>query len=236
MSPPYKNPTAVGRIDTNTHASRIFAFKLFTLKPRPKLHLHSLTTIAKELHKEMLANFATGDLSSIDKKLCSGLLTSLHARIAQRPPNTSYLWKLHHHITPPRLMSYRGIVFQDSMELPREERHGVVQAVVRIHSLQSLWPVRRVPVREGGKTVLKDVIVTPEGREVPVERVMESSLQMNRKETVEYLVIQRMYKRAQPGEWMVWGTAEEMSLDKLEGMRKKAGMGEKGAAKGQVGV
>ena len=133
-------------------------------------------------------------------------------------------------------MSYRGIVFQDSMELPREERHGVVQAVVRIHSLQSLWPVRRVPVREGGKTVLKDVIVTPEGREVPVERVMESSLQMNRKETVEYLVIQRMYKRAQPGEWMVWGTAEEMSLDKLEGMRKKAGMGEKGAAKGQVGV
>jgi protein MBA1 len=217
----------------------MFAFKVLTLKPWPKLQLRSLSDIAKELHKDMFANFATGELSSVDKKLCSGLLTSLRGRIAQRPPNTSYIWKLHRYVTPPRLMSYQATVFPETMELPREERHGIVQAVVRIHSLQSLWPVRRVPVRDGKKTVMKDVIVSPQGDELPVELVMESSFKMNQKETVEYLVIQRMYRRAQPGPWMVWGTTEETSLaklEKLEQLRKKGRMLDKGAAKGQVGV
>jgi protein MBA1 len=35
------------------------------------------------------------------------------------------------------------------------------------------------------------------------------------RQTVEYLVIQKKLERGVEGEWMVWGTTEEMTLSKL---------------------
>lgn len=122
------------------------------------------------------------------------------------------------------------------MGLPSDERHGIEQAVVRIHSMQSLWPVKRVPVKDGNRTVMKDVVVTWRGDEIPVERYVETSLDMDQKETVEYFVVQRMYKRAQPGPWMVWGTAEETSLAKLEKKQQQLRKTGQVPEKSQVGA
>ena len=89
---------------------------------------------------------------------------------------------------------------------------------------------------------MKDVIYSPDGAELPVERLMESSTNLNQKETVEYIVIQRMYKKAQPGPWMVWGTTEETSLasvEKTQKRKKEAKMDDKmdkEAAKSEAGA
>lgn len=182
--------------------------------------LRTLSSTAKETHKEMLANFATGELQPVEKKLCDGMLASLRRRIAQRPPNTSYIWKLHRYITPPALVSFKSYIFPETIKMKKEERHGVVQAVVRIHSLQSLRPLKRVSVKENGKTVVREFVTDAQGVDQPLERMMESSqVDRSAKETVEYVVMQQMYKRAAPGPWKIWGTTEESSL---VGLEKKA--------------
>ena len=170
----------------------------------------------------MLANFATGELQSVENKVCEGMLNSLRRRIAQRPPNTSYIWKLHRYITPPALVSYKPYIFPETLNKKKEERHGVVQAIVRIHSLQSLRPLKRVSVREGKQTVVREFVTDAQGVDQPLERMMESSQVVSgAKETVEYVVLQQMYKRATPGPWKIWGTTEESSLAGLEKKEKK---------------
>lgn len=177
--------------------------------------------IAKELHKEMFANFATGDLQSVETKLCPGMLSSLEQRITQRPRNTSYLWHLHKYVTSPTLVSYKAFPIPETLKWPRGERHGIVQAVVRIHSLQSLQPLKRVMQTEGNKRVVKEFVTDGKGVEWPRERMIENRWLGNGKETVEYVLLQQIYKRTEPGEWKVWGMAEESTLEKIELQKKK---------------
>lgn len=199
---------------------RAIAFKWMLLKPRPKLQVRKLPTIAKDLHKALFANFASGDLSTVKSKMCDGMYASLSRRIAQRPQNTTYIWKLHKYLSEPKLVSYKCIAFPETINSPKTERHGLIQAVVRIHSLQSIFTVKQVPVREGGKTVMRESYIDAQGDSHPIEALTENVSMPNQKEVVENLVIQRLYKKAQPGEWMVWGMAEEMTIEKLEEMQE----------------
>lgn len=169
----------------------------------------------------MFANFATGDLRGLDKKLCAGIYNSLQRRIDQRPRDTSYLWQIHEYISKPRLVSYKLYPFPETVNFPKHERHGIAQAVVRIHAKQSLRPLKRVRVKEGARMVVKEVIVDSRGAEYPRERLTESSAVWNAKETVEYVVVQRLYKMTEPGPWKIWGTTEETSLDKVEALQKR---------------
>jgi mitochondrial protein MBA1 len=169
----------------------------------------------------MFANFAAGDMKGTGKKLCTGILNSLQRRIEERPPNTSYLWKLHKYLSPPALVSYKAHPFPETLKWPKKERHGVAQAVVRIHSLQSIKPVKRVRVNERGKMVYKEMVVDARGNEHLRERMTESAIVENAKETVEYVVLQQMYKMAEPEEWKVWGTTEETTLEKVEALQAR---------------
>ena len=39
--------------------------------------------------------------------------------------------------------------------------------------------------------------------------------------TTEYLVVQRMVRHSRPGEWHVWGTAEELKMANIRGKEKE---------------
>lgn len=193
-------------------------------KPRPRLHRSKIPNIAKELHKETYAHFASGDLQRIESKVCEGMLGSLRKRINLRPANSYLIWRLHKYLSPPKLVSYKAAGMPESEGL---KGFGIVQAVVRIHSLQSLQHVKRVQVRKGAekKMVMEDIVVDARGRELPLARVTEQVDMEGAKETVEYFVIQKMMKRSKEGPWMVWGTAEETTVDKLNAQERKGRVG-----------
>ena len=101
--------------------------------------------------------------------------------------------------------------------------NGLVQAVVRIHSLQSLLHVKRVQTRgKDGKMSTKEIAMGDDGVEFSIARFTEQNDLSNAKETVEYFVIQKSLRKSKESGWMVWGTAEETTLDKLDRQEEKA--------------
>ena len=185
----------------------------------------------------MYTYFAAGNLDAIAPQLCPGLLGSLHSRIAQRPPGTFVKWRLHKHITPPRLVSLRNS-FIPGGEQTNHTRNGVMQAIVRIHTLQSAQSVKTVYRKEQGVTLAYDVRVDAQGKEIERERrpddtnprklsngdeIVNTRPEDVRppKETVEYFVLQSVLRRSEMAPWMIWGTADEMTVERYEKLYKK---------------
>lgn len=215
-------------------------YRFWSVRPRPKLHFWTASSVGKKMHRQMYEAFAAGDLAPIQSDICSGLLTSLRARIGQRPSNTHLKWTLHKHLSQPRLVSYKCGLLPGADGRPvkvKDQQNGVVQAIIKIHSLQSLQHVRTSTYRDRGQLIRKETLVDSQGRELPAEEDPDAAARRNAKETVEYFVIQKVLRLSREGPWMVWGTAEETSLEKLEretvrGKRKQKE--EKEAAKGAV--
>lgn len=201
-------------------AYRALMYNFWSVRPRPKLHYTTAAATGKKMHKEMYEAFAAGKLKSVEGEICTGLLSSLRGRIAQRAPNTHLRWTLHKYLSEPRVVSYRaGLMpnFDGSANKDKTAQNGLLQATIRIHSLQSLQHVRTRTVRERGKLVPKEMLVDSAGREISGEQVdAEAQARRNAKETVEYFVIQRQLKRSKEGPWMVWGTAEETAVESVE--------------------
>lgn len=198
-------------------------YRFWMIRPRPRLYLRTIAPTARDLHKQMYEHFAAGNLAPIEHKICEGMLGSLRSRIAQRNPNTSLKWTLHKYIGRPsifNLASYRAAIFPGQKGEMPSERNGIVQAVVRIRSLQSLQHVKRSTYRdESGRLGVKEMRVDTQGHELgPVE---EGVVPANAKESVEYIVIQKMLKKGKEGPWMIWGTAEETTLEKIRREDKK---------------
>lgn len=197
----------------------------FSLKPRPKFHLSSIPTLAADLHKQMYTALASADFSVVESHLCPGILSSLQRRVAQRPPGVHLKWRLHHHITPPTLVSYKASVMPAEKGSKANNRNGQTQAVVRIHSLQSLQHLRTKVSRVRGRVTTEEIPVDARGRELPappanLEEEEQAALK-NAKEAVEYLVVQKMLLKGVEGPWKVWGTTEEMTMERLEAEERK---------------
>lgn len=187
------------------------------MKPKPRLRLGEIPSAAKDLHNTMYQQFAIGNLEPLQTSVVPGFLGQLRARIAQRPNRNPLRWKLHEYKTVPRLMSFKVALFPGPSNEKNTERRGLIQAVVRIHSLQSLHHIRRVPVRDGkkGKAPTKDVLIDARGREIS-ESEYEQEARREAKESVEYVVIQKKILKSKEGPWKIWGTTEETTLEKLD--------------------
>jgi protein MBA1 len=178
-----------------------------------KLERGKVVGIATEIYEEMYTGLAKGDLRLVEQDLKPGLLASLRSRLAQRAPNSGMLWKLHGYTSRPKVMSFKFITLPGGSD---EEKNGVVQAVVRLRSKQSLVKVQKVRTKdETGRAVMRAVPVDEAGVPVP-EAGMEELMERNSKVTTEYVVLQRMMKKGKFERWQMWGTAEESSLAKLE--------------------
>ena len=168
----------------------------------------------------MYAHFAAGDLQRIEDKICEGMLGSLRRRIGQRSQGTYLIWRLHKYLSPAKLVSYKAVGVAPEALKELKDPWGIVQAVVRIHSLQSLQNVKRVQSRKGGKMMTEDMVVDSRGNQYPLARLTEQNKMEGAKETMEYFVIQKMMSRSwggmKEGPWMVWGTTDETTVEKLE--------------------
>ncbi|KAK8202051.1 hypothetical protein M8818_005576 [Zalaria obscura] len=192
----------------------VLSVKYRFVKPRPDLQYFQVTKIAKGLYESMYEQFATGNLDPIRPRLCESIEENLTARIANRPKNTHLQWKLHRYIGRPALMSYRAGMMQ--LNDDNEKQTGITQAVVRIRSEQSLRRVKRVRAADG-----KVLEVLEEGS------VMGANDGSKGKEVVEYFVIQRMIRNGVWGDWMIWGTTQESTVESVErARRRKLGLGD----------
>ena len=198
-----------------------------TPRPRKELELRKMLdipSIAKDLHREMYTAFAAGHLEAVEKTICSGMLYSLRSRIAARAPGTSMRWTLHKHVSKPKLMSYKVARIPTPKNAEKMGMNAYLQAVVRIRSIQSIKHVRLDKVRDGTAFVTKEVVVDAQGREVRQDWASEDEIPPNAKESTEFLVVQRMVVFGKPGPWKVWGTTEEMTVERMktDAMKKKA--------------
>lgn len=195
----------------NLEGSMVFC--KFYIKPHLKLRPWAIAPMAAEMHKKMYEQFASGDFLGRDPPMCEGLLASLRTRVGNRQVNTWLKWTLHKYLSKPRLVSYKVVVMPGEKGVSRREQSGLQQAVVRIHSLQSLQHMKRESVRgDDGKLVT---------RETPIEGAANMGGK-DGKETVEYIVVQKWLRRGKHGPWMIWGTTGETTLRDLDKMNPKA--------------
>lgn len=181
------------------------------INPRMKLEYFSVPRIAKELYRDMYVAFADGNVDAVQTKLHPGLRASLQARISQRQPNISLAWALHQYLSAPKCVAYQFALANP--KAPKTEKMGIAQAIVRMHSRQSLQKVisRKFTNRATGRTQTEHVPIDSHGNYVydPLKR--EQELARNTKDTVEYIVIQKFYVAGKEGPWHIWGTVEETS-------------------------
>lgn len=141
----------------------------------------------------MYLAFAAGEVPTIRRLCADGLFETFSNRIANRDKAEKVEWELVRYNKRTKVVSHRAVRFP-------VEGGGIRQAVVRICSRQKLTRTR---VGKGGK---KEV-VQGSGRE---------------KDVVEYLVVQKIMRDWEEGEWKVWGTTGETTLEDVEMWERKA--------------
>lgn len=158
-----------------------------------KLSRSNVTPTAVALHRQMYTSFAEGDVSTLRKICADGIFDSFRSRIGNRQRGEKVVWELVKYNKGPILVSHRGARFPI-------EGGTIRQAVVRISSTQRLT---RWTKGKGG--ILEQV--PGSGKEKNVE---------------EYVVVQRTTERWREGDWQVWGTTSETTLEEItEWERKK---------------
>lgn len=195
-------------------------FRFFHMDPRPRIRLREIPKIGENLHKQMYEHFAAGNLAPMENQIFSGLMGSLRGRMAQRPAGTQLKWTLHKYLSKTKLVQWRPMFLPGPKEETKKHRRGMLQAVVRIHSLQSLQHIRK---RARGQKGYMEILVDPQGRELPSQDPAQAEKHV--KELVEYIVLQKVIRNSREGAWKIWGTAEETTLDKLEKASKKRSPG-----------
>jgi protein MBA1 len=182
------------------------AFK-WLVKPRPNFELTTIAAKAAEMHKEMYGAFALGNIETVQTKVCTGLYGSLRGRVQQRAPNTYLRWSVKKQLSAPKLCSFKAAVLPGPKGESKEERNAQIQAVVKLHTLQSLQHVKKV-----AKRVNKQMLTMEEP--VGAEEV---------KESIEYIVVQRTLRRGKMNDWQVWGFTNETTLNQIlrEDAKKK---------------
>lgn len=189
----------------------------FNIKPKPALNRAEARKVAVDLHQKVYENFALGTLDPIQSYALPGFIASLRGRLAQRPGGTQLKWFLHEHKKKAKLVSYKIGLIPGAKDETKYERKGVIQAVVRIHSLQSLLHVRR------GKNT-RETLLDAQGRRI---WWTEQEARKQAKEVVEYVVMQKPLKNSREGQWKLWGTTEETTVPKLEHAQRKTRKGQK---------
>ena len=171
----------------------------------PDFQYFQIRDITCRLYEEMYTRLAKGDVDPMRGRLCASMYDSLTNRIHARPPKTKFEWQRHRYIGWPRVVSHKVMLMSADVG-DGTKATMIQQAVVRIRSEQSLRRVRRVVASDGTMT----------------EELEKGSVGGGQrgKEVVEYVVVQRSTRKGVAGEWMLWGTTEPTTLDKVEAKEK----------------
>lgn len=185
-----------------TELYSLLAYKWLVVRPRPKLEISKIAPMAAKMHESMYKDFAAGNMAAMQNDVCTGLFGSLRARVQQRKPNTFLRWSIKKHLSAPKLCSYKAAVLPGGKGELNTERNAQIQAVVKLHTLQSLQHAQRIAKREG----IKGALVTREENLGPEEE----------KESVEYIVVQRSMRKGKLNPWQIWGFTNETTLEQVD--------------------
>jgi len=172
-------------------------------KMKMPMELSERLNIARELHHKFYTALGEGDMHTLQKIACSGLLSKCKARIDRRralgKANEPWVLKRYLGIPYPRwlekwpltvLLPNAGVrVVSDKMTLLPIHDSYLRQCVVRIRSLQD------------AKT-MKD----------------EKS---HLKPYTEFVVLQKMYLKGEEADWRIWGTVKEDTMEEIEQLLQK---------------
>ena len=98
-------------------------------------------------------------------------------------------------------MSYKAAQFPGPKHESKFECNAQVQAVVRLHTLQSLQNLKKITQRDS------------QGKLAVVEQALQPP---QSKESWEYLVLQKTLRKGRWNDWVVWGFADETTLAKID--------------------
>lgn len=155
-----------------------------------KLQRTTIAPTAIALHRQMYTAFAEGDVHTLRKMCTDGIYDSFSTRIGNRAKGEKMKWELLSYNKSAKVVSNRAA------RLPIDGA-ALVQAIVRISSKQRLTRWRKE----------KDGLVQIEGTG-------------KERDVVEYVVVQKLYKDWKAGDWMVWGTTKETTLDDVDEFKR----------------
>ena len=145
-------------------------------------------------------------LSEVAQRLGHTPMQVALAWLLQRAPNTFLRWSVKKQLSAPKLCSFKAAALPYEKSQDSTERNAQIQAVVKLHTLQSLQHAQKVSKREGKTNKSAGKVVTIE-EDVGAEE---------EKESVEYVVVQRTLRKGKMGPWQIWGFADEMTLSQLK--------------------
>jgi protein MBA1 len=192
--------------------------------PLPIVKKKEVKEIAKQFHEEIYTAFASGDLGPVKDKLAPGFYDSLSAHMREQRSDTVRSWRIERYVREPKVCSYRLAVTPAEGEAANKSKaeqaadaYGMIQAVVQIHSVQSMLTLQRKrawdPLSRTTRTQM--VPLNQRGQEVS-EAGAEEVRKAGAKETVEYFVIQRKFVHSKPQNWQAWGTTVESTPEKIK--------------------
>lgn len=162
------------------------------------------------MHERMFSALAAGKIEQERSILSDGLASKLKDRIAARDPSQDVKWALVRDVRKPKLVSYKAMAM--TMGAPsmvdKKDRipPGFIQAVVRIHTVQSLQTMQKQTqkqMKSGRKSA------SPATTDLPLEaRPIE-------KEAVEYVVLNQSIKDGKAEPWKIWGFTRETTLEDI---------------------
>jgi protein MBA1 len=197
--------------------------------PLPITPRKEIKDIAKQMYEDIYTAFGEGDLELVKKKLAPGFYESLTKHILERQPDTVRKWRLERYVREPKVVSYRfgpipaeGEAAKKSKAEQAADTMGMVQAVVQIHSVQSLLTVRTTREWDAvtRRTITRVVPLNQRGVEIS-EGGAEEVRRASAKETIEYFVIQRKVLHSKTQPWEAWGMTTESTPEVL---RAQAGI------------
>lgn len=187
---------------------------------RMPLDLRLRPEIALNLHKKVYTSFASGELSTFSKLICSGLakdLNTMHKhKVASKLAPQS--WKLIRYTSPWRIPFGHSPSFRipfTSLNLPL---------------LRVPWPLTSLLPSTQAKIMSDRVVPVPMGNHIYIRQciVRIRSLQSLDKgdgspptvaDLTEYLVMQQMKREEdEPATWKMWGTTKPPTRQEMEKM------------------
>ncbi|KAF1817843.1 uncharacterized protein K489DRAFT_328693 [Dissoconium aciculare CBS 342.82] len=153
--------------------------------PVPAPHTAEIIRATKALYEDIYTAFGNGDLAPVRDRLAPGFHDTLSQHIRERRPDTTRQWRLERYVGEPRVAAKAA---KEAAKAAKRDANGMLQAIVRIRSVQSLVTVAR-------------------------KRTWDRA---RRTTSVEYFVVQKKirHSRVDP-DWQAWGAAQESTPERI---------------------
>ncbi|RMJ21176.1 hypothetical protein PHISP_07951 [Aspergillus sp. HF37] len=161
--------------------------------------------IARSLHEKMYTAFARGDINTLKKICCTGLVNDLAARIQQRRKDEKIIWTLDkYHRGPSTYFTGVRIMADRAAAIPEVPGTGIRQVVVRITSRQSKGRTKQ-----------------PSTKGSPAESENSPTATQD---CTEHIVLQRQRVFGQEEPWRIWGHVTPTTVEDLDDPAFAAGL------------